>query len=339
MGIFKGQPPLTGVLHHPHHTTSLLFRAISLSLALSQLAAAQNIINVNSPATSIDDNTVIPSGSTVIVSDGGSIGLGVDLSNGILLIEGGTVAEGNQTFPGGFSNFTNEVRITGGRVGAFFQLGSGTTLDLSGGEIESFGIFNGSTADVFSGTITRFPDILNGGVARIYGGDVSFLRVFGGGEAHLFGSQFAINGQLITGLTPNEAREITNRNVTLSGILSDGSPFSFDLNTNFGDFSSNNPNGASLAADITVSLVSELGTPTNTIPSEVDFTSPRSGTIRVSSQLNHSYRLRRTTDLPLPGAIIASQAGTGGELQFSFDDSSSDAERAFFFVEEVAEDP
>jgi len=44
-------------------------------------------------------------------------------------------------------------------------------------------------------------------------------------------SIFSVDGMLLDALKVGEVFTITDRDVTLSGLLADGSPFSFDLNT------------------------------------------------------------------------------------------------------------
>ncbi len=220
-------------------------------LSLSRFLAAQTV-NLN-PGDSIPNNTVIPSGTTVNVL-GGTIGLGVDLSNGVLNIESGSVAVGANGISTGFTNSNNQVNLSDGRVGGFFQLTNRTDLSITGGEIESFGLFDGSTATITGGTVSRFPDIFSGGVVDISGGDVFSIRVFAGGEVNLFGTGFAIDGAPID-LVAGEEFVITRRNVNLSGTLADGSPIETDLNTSFGGFSSSNPDGAASGARVTVTVV------------------------------------------------------------------------------------
>ena len=47
---------------------------------------------------------------------------------------------------------------------------------------------------------------------------------------NITGREFFIDGVEINGLVLDEPLTITDRNVTLSGLLADGQPFSFDLN-------------------------------------------------------------------------------------------------------------
>jgi len=125
---------------------------------------------------------------------------------------------------------------------------------MTGGEIGSFGVFGGSTADVSGGTITRFPDVFEGGVANISGGDIFAIRVHGGGEVNFTGTEFSIDGTPLA-LTPGETFVVDTREVNLSGTLADGSFFEADLNTTFGDFSGDDPNGVSASALVTVTIV------------------------------------------------------------------------------------
>jgi len=155
----------------------------------------------------------------------------------------------------GFTNSNNEVNVSGGTVGGSFQLLDSTVLTLTGGEIESFGVFGeGSIANISGGVVSRFPDIFDGGVVNISGGDIFAVRVFDGGEVNFSGTEFFIDGTPIA-LTPGEEFVIDDREVTLSGTLADGSFFETDLNTTFGEFLSDNPDGAAPGATVTVTIV------------------------------------------------------------------------------------
>jgi len=56
-------------------------------------------------------------------------------------------------------------------------------------------------------------------------------------------------------LTPGEQFVVDQREVNLSGTLADGSFFETDLNTVFGDFDGDNPDGAGAGAIVTVTVV------------------------------------------------------------------------------------
>ncbi len=231
------------------------FCAFVVLLCLTEgVLSAQNVIDLL-PGNQIANGTVIADGTTVNVL-GGNIGLGVDLSNGVLNIESGQVAIGATGIPTGFTNSNNQVNVSGGDVGGFFQLFNGTELNLTGGQLNSFGVFSGSTANISGGTVTRFPDIFSSGTVNISGGNVFAIRVFTGGEVNLFGTEFAIDGTPID-LVLGEEFVISDRNVTLTGTLSDGSFIENSLNTTFGGFFSSEPDGVAAGARVTVTRVVE----------------------------------------------------------------------------------
>jgi hypothetical protein len=221
-----------------------------------QGVSAQTIDLLN--GQNIANGTVIANGSTVNV-EGGTIGLGVDLSNGVLNINSGNVAIGATGIPTGFTNSNNVVTLNGGAVGGFFQLFDQSELTINGGTIESFGVFDGSRVTINGGTVTRFPDIFSAGVVDIHGGDIFSIRAFSGSTVNLFGTSFALDGEPIENLIPNQQFEISDRNVTLTGVLEDGSSIETSLNTNFGGFFSSEPDGAAAGATVTVTMVAAVG--------------------------------------------------------------------------------
>lgn len=240
--------------------------AVLTSLILSNVSTVQALQVIDLlPGDEIANSTDIVTGSTVNVL-GGSIGLGVDLSDGVLNIESGSVALNASSIATGFTNSNNTVLVSGGNVGGFFQLTNNTRLDVSGGQLESFGAFSGSSANISGGVVTRFPDIFSTGVVNISGGQVFAVRVFSGGEVNFFGTEFSLDNEPID-LTLNEEFVISDRNVTLRGVLQDGSPIETSLNTNFGGFFSSNPDGAAAGARVTVTLVSKLN---SVIPGDID---------------------------------------------------------------------
>jgi len=244
--------------------TNCISRFIPLASVICFILSVGTLGNVSAqtfdvgPGQTIASGTVIPDGSTVNVN-GGTIGLSVDLSNGVLNVNSGSVAIGATGIPTGFTNSTNQVTINGGQVGGFFQLFDQSNLTINGGTIESFGVFSGSTATINGGRVTRFPDIFSSGVVDIHGGDIFSIRVFSGGTVNLFGSDFALNGQPIPNLVPGQEFVVTDRNVTLTGVLEDGSTIETSLNTTAGGFSSANPDAATPGSTVTVTLVAIIG--------------------------------------------------------------------------------
>jgi hypothetical protein len=86
------------------------------------------------------------------------------------------------------------------------------------------------------GSVGNGVEIFSLGTLNFTGGTVGTdFDVRSGGAVNLFGTQFILDGIDITNitnsLTLDAAFTITDRDVTLSGLLDDGSPFSFDLNS------------------------------------------------------------------------------------------------------------
>jgi hypothetical protein len=255
-----------------------------------------NVIDVNSPETSLGDDWFIGSQTQLNLSEGGSIGERFNFHEFM----------NNQLND---NNFDVEVNITGGTVGNQFMALGGTTVNISGGAVEGnflAGDFNGGSTDVevsisggtvgigggsiqaYAGSVVNISGgsvgrvAGNGGVVYLSGGTVdslssntieanpgsivnisggSFAGGFGtkgiaiaedgianiaggsftagnwqftandGGIVNLFGTDFRLDGVALAGLEWGVPLTIAQRDVTLSGLLADGSPFSIDLNS------------------------------------------------------------------------------------------------------------
>ena len=156
-------------------------------------------------------NLIAESGSLVNINDG-SVSILEANSGSVVNISGGTSG-----FGGPQLEFGSVMNISGGLVGANFSIVPGAEVNISGGSV-------GNGVNIF-----------NGGVLNISGGNFGVdFDAFSGSEVNLFGSDFVLDGVLLdNSLTTDDAFTIVDRNVTLSGLLADGSPFSFDLSTAF----------------------------------------------------------------------------------------------------------
>ena len=202
------------------------------------------VINLNGGSIAsgtVFSNEDFPNGVTLNIADG-SVGLGVEIHNSTINISGGEVALGASNLSEGVNNFSNTVTVTGGDVGGFFQLRGTSTLELLGGTVESFGTLGTGAATVSGGSFTLVD---NNGQLSISGGNFTTFRSFFTASVSLSGTDFAINGVPISGLTVGSPFLITDRNVTLSGTLADGSTFSNFLDSttptgalDFGPFAS-----------------------------------------------------------------------------------------------------
>lgn len=202
------------------------------------------VINLNGGSIAsgtVFSNEDFPNGVTLNIADG-SVGLGVEIHNSTINISGGEVALGASNLSEGVNNFSNTITVTGGDVGGFFQLRGTSTLELLGGTVESFGTLGTGAATVSGGSFTLVD---NNGQLSISGGNFTTFRSFFTASVSLSGTDFAINGVPITGLTVGNPFVVTERNVTLSGTLADGSTFSNFLDSttptgalDFGPFAS-----------------------------------------------------------------------------------------------------
>jgi hypothetical protein len=147
--------------------------------------------------------------------------------------------------------------------GPYFAAANGSTVNVYGGEaILTIGNFHaGSELNIFDGSIEG-PLMLNGevnlhdgflggysdmfGVLNMYGGStgpsINFneVNLFGGhfdagyrgannSKLNIHGHSFVLEGLSIDDIAPGEMRVITERDVTLSGVLIDGTAFSYSL--------------------------------------------------------------------------------------------------------------
>ncbi len=164
--------------------------------------------------------------------EGGSVGSGLETARSTVNISGGNVGDDF------FANAGSQVNISGGNVGIFFVARSGSEVNISGGNLD--GPFRASS----------------GSEVNISGGDLG--RGFGandGSEVNFLGTSFSLDGEILDALAFNEPFTITDRDVTLSGTLADGSLFSIDLTQNgpfsfSGDFVNSD-------ATLTVTLIPE----------------------------------------------------------------------------------
>ncbi|MDB2687761.1 hypothetical protein N9Y42_11180 [Mariniblastus sp.] len=176
---------------------------------------------LNISGGSVDENTIVRDGGELNISSGtlGRFTLVRDAS--FANISGGTVGPGLLTQGG-------TINVSGGTIEAGFVVGrtpgtDGGQANISGGTISDLTV-RSSDVNISGGTLNGFLAI----EAAAGGGPFGNIP---GSNVDLLGSNFALNGTPIDGLVVGEAFTINDRDVTLSGLLADGSPFSFDLNT------------------------------------------------------------------------------------------------------------
>ena len=152
-------------------------------------------------------------------------------------ISGGTV---RSTFANPGSIFS----ITGGAVGDSFRAQDGSVVNISGGTVGSeFQASPGSTVNISGGTVGDFFFAVLGSQVNISGGVIgNRFRAEDGSAVNIRGSEFQIDGvdleDFLVGTELDafllgQSVNLNVRDVTLSGLLSDGELFSFDLNSAF----------------------------------------------------------------------------------------------------------
>ena len=185
-------------------------------------------------------------GSKVEIS-GGSVGNVFRASGGsVVNLTGGSLG----TF--GDAKFGSTVNIQGGTVGTSFDAFGGSKVNIAGGNVGAFfNALNSSVVNIYSGAIGDHYDASSSSTTNISGGAIGDdFDAVSGSKVNLVGTQFVLGGVDITAtLSLYLPFTITSRNVILTGLLADGSPFSFNLKS-----SDSNSDFFATGATLTVAL-------------------------------------------------------------------------------------
>lgn len=166
----------------------------------------------------------IGSGDVVNLFDGGSLASPfVVPASAALHIFGGELETPNSYF---YGLEGSEINFHSGDLGAV-EYGSRGVFNLFSGNPGDFGFHEG-VSNLYGGDAGKNGSI--SGTVNVYGGifQDNFLG-FDQGTLNIFGRQFSIDGDVVQGLIPGIKTPILERNVVLSGLLQDGTPFSFSL--------------------------------------------------------------------------------------------------------------
>jgi len=229
---------------------------------------------------------------TVNIS-GGGVGEGFEANQSEVNISGGSVNEGFVANDSEINISGGSFNAFGGTA---LEANSGTVVNISDTAIlTNFQANSGSVVNMSGGTVSFAPEVNSGSEVNVSGGSFGFGFINDGGDVNisgglfgsfflaiagevnisggtidqgfstgadstvnLFGSNFVLDGVALDGnLTAGEAFPILDRDVTLTGLLADGTAFSFDLNSGDALF----PNDA-FDADGTLTVT--LGAPVTT---------------------------------------------------------------------------
>lgn len=225
----------------------------------------------NLPPAIFGDNKSINAGDVLNVFDNGQVGWDFDAPSGSFVnIYGGTIGDNFNTdnatvaISGGdfgfFAWFTNStIDMTGGSTSEDFLLRGESTMNMSGGSIGEVSAMSNSTLNLSGGFIGNYFTLWSG-ILNVSGGSVGHtlgvagsnivdaeINISGGSFGHIFvkdrgnaeinvlGSAFALDGVPIAGLVPGVPHIVSDREVTLTAVLADGSPYEFNLFTEFSE--------------------------------------------------------------------------------------------------------
>lgn len=210
----------------------------ALGSGLSVLGASELDVS----AGSIGDNLAVYGGMVNV--SGGAIGDGLSgYGQSMLSISGGSVgsvltAHSSVEMTGGVVARVSATdgsvgRITGGTVAGRLSVVSGSRVEIGGSAEVSNTLFLDSVGEALltGGTVTGAVEVVNGTLTITGGAVQGAVIARHDGVVQVHGTSFAIDGVEIDFLELYTAFEFTDRNVTLSGMLTDGSAFSFDLNS------------------------------------------------------------------------------------------------------------
>ncbi|MCO6045614.1 hypothetical protein NG895_17085 [Aeoliella sp. ICT_H6.2] len=285
----------------PFHSSDYSIDAGVLTLEMAQLPPALPAA-INLPGDHVPFG--IREGQTLSVVSGGTVGDGFIAGWGSTLqVDGGSVGEDAVAIGA-------EVGVAAGSIGDSFRAFSGSHVHVTGGLLEGrVDALEGSIFDISDGSVAGPLLARDGGEVNVSGGSLFRLVAFEGSEVNLSGGSLSesfiagagstvniygtsfrgVRGDFTPFLMPGVPYEITGRDFTLHGVLADGTPFSFDLNTSFMQFADRfetgafisvilvpsvlagdyNDDGVINAADYTV-WRNNLGAPDGTLPNDIN---------------------------------------------------------------------
>ena len=177
-------------------------------------------------------------GGTMNVFDG-NVEVFTTIPNSTVNIYGGVVG-GEESDPRPAELFfAGNVNISGGTINGEALLFALAETDISGGtinaSIEGFGVgFVGTTLNVSGGVLTGPINMSVSNTLNVSGGSIEGpVQLNAGAIVNLIGTSFVLDSAELTNRTP--AVPITDRDVTLSAVLLDGSHFGIDLNSTLAD--------------------------------------------------------------------------------------------------------
>ena len=185
-----------------------------------------------------------PKGPSIVTLPGDPSPMSIRSGQTLRVDDGGTVGASFNAGRGSTVNVTGgevgynfeavgaQVNISGGTVGNSFDAMDGSIVNISGGRVGShFDAIGGSTVNISGGLVSFAFDAFDGSTVNLSGGRIGgYFKAREGSTVNIFGEKFVLQGRDITdSLEPGVPFTISTRGGILEGILADGSPFSFEL--------------------------------------------------------------------------------------------------------------
>jgi hypothetical protein len=162
-------------------------------------------------------------GSRVSIS-GGFVDYRMDLSgHSNINISGTAVVDGLLVHDG------STATISGGSVeGSLYSYYEGN-VSVFAGNVNHLNVGRDTAASISGGLISNRLEIESGGTARIAGGSIERVVADDDSLIHLYVLDFNLNGVELPDIQIGETTTIELRNLSLNGILADGSPIKLDM--------------------------------------------------------------------------------------------------------------
>jgi len=200
----------------------LAFNLGNLNGTLNSVAAPAKPTIINSPSD--PEPLGLRAGQTLNMVHGAELVNYFTAIDSTLHLDGGIVGEKLRVFG-------TSVDIKDGSIGDLFWVSSGSTLNISGGEV-GYGMKIGDSYASISGGNIGGLDAYSDSIIDISGGIIRNLDAHPDSTINIKGLSFILNGIDITqSLSSGETLTINDRDVNLDVVLVDGSPFATSLNT------------------------------------------------------------------------------------------------------------
>ncbi len=168
-----------------------------------------------------------------------AVGANVNMTNGFVgesfdAFDGSVVNVLGGAVEGNFDAMNGSVvQISGGQIGPYFNAHAGSDVMISGGSFgKGFRVLEGSSVAILGGGFAERFYVHDGGQVTIAGGTIGDnFRAYDGSFIDIRGTEFFLNDAPIEGLAPGLPALISDRDMILSGLLADGSPFEFELSS------------------------------------------------------------------------------------------------------------